>query len=504
MDPSAAASNRWLGRLATMLSVAGIVAVALGLRLAAGGHDLWLDEIWTLLMLDCYVKSPLDLIRGEMRHDNNHLLNSLYLHALGPHHPPLTYRIPAAVAGTLAVIVAGLIGRQRSPLAGWWCMAAFAISNLLVNFGSEARGYGLMSPALLIAQWAVLEAFEAESATAHGRPPARLAVAFNVASVCGILAHLSFAMGYLAILLWSSWRLLQEPRAWRQPLQILAAWHALPLATVLMLYWCFARGMTLGRGPPAGILSTAGSGLSALVGGPIGSPSAMVTGGVVAFIASLCLAQCWQARPDRSLFFLLSIVVAPALVVAAFPIDFYAIRYFLVPLQTVLLLVAGEVPVFVASQRAAGRAGMAGLAVAASLIVAAANLGRDGVLIARGRGAYRDLLQKVGAASTEPGPTIIAASDSHFRHKLLIAYHGEHLAGRGIRLLDDEELPSRGAEWYFVLDTRDGMPARPEVSDRHGNRYAFVGETRGGSLAAGHWQVYRNLRLLPTGPEQTP
>jgi hypothetical protein len=48
------------------------------------------------------------------------------------------------------------------------------------------------------------------------------------------------------------------------------------------------------------------------------------------------------------------------------------------------------------------------------------------------------------------------------------------------------------------------MPARPEVADRHGNRYAFVGETRGGSLAAGHWQVYRNLKLLPTGREQTP
>jgi hypothetical protein len=504
MDSSAAASNRWMGRLATTLAMAGLLIVALCLRLAASSHDLWLDEIWSLFMLDCYAKSPLDLVRGEMRHDNNHLLNSLYLHALGPHLPPLLYRIPAAVAGTLALIVAGLIGRKRSPLSGWWSAAAFATSYLLVNVSSEARGYGLMALALLVAQWAALAAFESGSATAGGRPPARLAVAFNIASVCGILAHLSFAMGYLAILVWSSWRLWQAPRTWHERLRAALAWHAVPLATLVTIYWFFARGMTVGRGPQAGILTTVSSGLSALVGGPIGSPAATLTGLVVAVIVGLCLAQCWRARPDRGLFFLLSIVVAPAVVVAAFPIDFYAIRYFLVPLQTVLLLVAGEVPVFVASQRAAGRAGMAGLAVAASLIVAATNLGRDGVLIARGRGAYRDLLQAVIAASTQPGPTIIAASDSHFRHKLLIAYHGEHLAGRGIRLLDDEELPSRGAEWYFVLDTRDGMPARPEVADRHGNRYAFVGETRGGSLAAGHWQVYRNLKLLPTGREQTP
>lgn len=503
MDPSAA-SSRWMVGQAAMLASAGLLGVALCLRFAASSHDLWLDEIWSLFMLDCYAKSPLDLVRGQMRHDNNHLLNSLYLHALGPHRPPLLYRIPAVVAGTLATIVAGMIGRQRSPLSGWWSAAACATSYLLVNVSSEARGYGLMALALLVAQWAALAAFESGSASTGGRPPARLAVAFNIASVCGILAHLTFAMGYLAILVWSSWRLWQTPRAWQERLRTMLAWHAVPLATLVTIHWFFARGMTLGRGPRAGILPTVSSGLSALVGGPIGSPAATVTGLVVAVIAGLCLAQCWRARPDRGLFFLLSIVVAPAVVVAAFPIDFYAIRYFLVPLQTVLLLVAGEVPVFVASQRAAGRAGMAGLAVAASLIVAAANLGRDGVLIARGRGGYRDLMQKVSAASTEPGPTIIAASDSHFRHKLLIAYHGEHLAGRGIRLLDDEELPSRGAEWYFVLDTRDGMPARPEVADRHGNRYAFVGETRGGSLAAGHWQVYRNLKLLPTVPEQTP
>lgn len=504
MDLSAAASNRWMDRQTTMLAVAGMVAVALGLRLAAGGHDLWLDEIWSLFMLDCYVQSPLDLVRGQMRHDNNHLLNSFYLFALGPHLPPLLYRIPAAIAGTLAVVVAGLIGRQRSPLAGWWCMAAFAISNLLVNCGSEARGYGLMSAALMIAQWAVLEAFEAGPAPAPSRPPARLAIAFNIASVCGLLAHLTFVTGLLAILLWSSWRLLQEPRSWRERLRILMAWHALPIASCMALYWFFVRGMTLGRGPPAGILATVSGGLSGLVGGPIGSSAATATGLVVFVLAALCLVQCWRARPARGLFFVLSIVVAPAVVTAAFPIDFYAIRYFLVPLQAVLLLVAEEVPVFIASQRAAGRAGMAGLAMAASLVTAAANLGRDGMLIARGRGAYHDCLREVVAASTAPGPAVTATSDSHFRHKLLIAYHGQDLGGRGIRLLDDEELPPQGAEWFFVLDNRDGMPARPEVADRHGNRYAFVGETRSGSLAAGHWQVYRNRSLLPTRPEHEP
>ena len=72
-------------RLASLLAIVGCAAI---LRLAAAANDLWFDEIWSLWLIARETKVPWDLFRGGMRHDNNHLLNSLYLFWL-PHHRPL-------------------------------------------------------------------------------------------------------------------------------------------------------------------------------------------------------------------------------------------------------------------------------------------------------------------------------------------------------------------------------------------------------------------------------
>ena len=72
-----------------LLVIAGCAAI---LRLAAAANDLWFDEIWSLWLIASEAQAPWDLFRGGMRHDNNHLLNSLYLFWLPPHLPPLTYR----------------------------------------------------------------------------------------------------------------------------------------------------------------------------------------------------------------------------------------------------------------------------------------------------------------------------------------------------------------------------------------------------------------------------
>lgn len=478
----------------TALGAIGLMAlVAFGLRLAAGMHDLWLDEIWSLFMIDCFVASPFDVVSGSMRHDNNHFLNTLYVACLGPHRAPWLYRMPAVVAGTAAVLVAWLVARQRGPASAWWSGLAFATSYVLVNCSSEARGYGLMCLFLLLAQWAALEAFETLPSVEETGRSIRSVVAFNVASMLGLVSHLTFATGYLALLAWSGWQISRRGGSLVERCQTLVAWHGLPLALLGAMAAGFAKGMTYGGGPPRSLIATAVNGLSALAGGPIGTAGATVTGLFVAVVGICCLVHCWRARPNRGLFFLLSILMAPAFVLAIVPIEHYAIRYLLVPLQTLLLLVAEELPLVIESQRIVGRPLLASMVLAGALVAAAANVARDGVLVGRGRGAYRELLRAVVAASRWPGPTITATSDSHFRNGLLIAYHQENLGGRGIRLLDEQELPHNGAEWYLLLDTRDGMPPRPFVTDAHKNRYAFVGETRGGSLSPGHWQVYRNV-----------
>ena len=52
------------------------------LRVLAVHGELWLDEAWSVLLVQD-VGSPLALAT-EVRHDNNHLLNSLWLWLVGP------------------------------------------------------------------------------------------------------------------------------------------------------------------------------------------------------------------------------------------------------------------------------------------------------------------------------------------------------------------------------------------------------------------------------------
>ena len=148
-------------------ALAAIVAAGAAVRLLACRGDLWLDEVWTLALLD-RVHSPLGILT-EMRHANNHVLNTLFAYAVGPLEHDTLYRAPAWLGGVLAIALGarlawlgdGPIRSDRRPAAdasagtrAVWAAAVLAGSYLLVLYGSEARGYSL-SLAFLLAALAV-------------------------------------------------------------------------------------------------------------------------------------------------------------------------------------------------------------------------------------------------------------------------------------------------------------------------------------------------------------
>ncbi len=475
-------------RIAFLLAV---FAGAAALRLAAAANDLWFDEIWSLWLIAREAQAPWDLVRGGMRHDNNHLLNSLYLFWLPPHLPPLAYRLASVAAGTAAVGVAWVLGRQRSAASGWWCAIAVATSHMLVNCSSEARGYGLMSLFLLVAQWAALERFETAARTAPGSR--WLPTIFGGACILGLLAHLTFVMGYLGILIWTTWVVVRQPAPLRANLRTLLAWHAVPLVFTGLLWLGFVRGMAYGKGPEQTLGVTAAKGLAALVGATQHLPLAAVAAAGVGCVSAWCLARCFSDRPQRAAFFVAAILVAPAAVLAAFPIDFYSVRYLLVPLQTLLILLASELAVIATS---AGRLSPR-VALAAGLVACGTNLARDAVLVHRGRGEYRRALALIKtSAAEEPAaendsPVITLGSNHDLRTHLLVAYHQKGLPGRPIRVLRADEMPAAGADWVVLNHLEDTDVAAPSITDDHGNRYELVASTRSGGLSETHWHLYR-------------
>ena len=85
-----------------------IVLLGFSVRWLASRDNFWFDEVWSW-NLATEANSYWE-IATAIRHDNNHVLNSWVIHALPPNVHWSFYRLPAVVAGTVAVALAGFSG----------------------------------------------------------------------------------------------------------------------------------------------------------------------------------------------------------------------------------------------------------------------------------------------------------------------------------------------------------------------------------------------------------
>ncbi|MBN8549573.1 MAG: hypothetical protein J0M12_09680, partial [Deltaproteobacteria bacterium] len=115
-----------------------IVVLGIFLRFEASLKELWLDEIYSLVLLQ---PSTTALQIFSIAVDNNHYLNSLYLFYLGAHASPLALHLPALLFAILTLILAVWICHRRGLLEGLLGAVVFSFSFVLVLYGSEARGY---------------------------------------------------------------------------------------------------------------------------------------------------------------------------------------------------------------------------------------------------------------------------------------------------------------------------------------------------------------------------
>src|SRR5207248_8824337 len=96
-------------RAAFALGVAGVLALAGGLRLAALGAEFWFDEVWSWELARS--AGPAWRAFFGLRHDNNHPLNTLFLSCCPEGLPWAWYRAHSLAAGVLSVGLAVLVAR---------------------------------------------------------------------------------------------------------------------------------------------------------------------------------------------------------------------------------------------------------------------------------------------------------------------------------------------------------------------------------------------------------
>jgi hypothetical protein len=330
------------------IAVSALVVLGGILRVYGARGDLWLDEIWSLVLLD-QVKSFGQIIWG-INSDNNHVLNSMYLYLIGPNATPILLRGMSIVLGIASVAAAGLILRRDGIVASLCAMLLFAVSYPVVHYGSEARGYsGLILFALLSLFFLQRE---------FSRPSWINRQGFGLAVGLGLLSHLSMAIPAAAFGIWTLyviWRrtgnlgkavgngffIFLPALIWTIAVAGSVGYVALRHGFVVSAYSVPNKFAVGGMNPFAftGFINAFGELIRLTVGLPDSVPAAACLVGATALIA--ISAPLWRDRDDRRFsLYVISVILLPAAVLAARLPNTDFPRYFLFSGIMFLLFIA--------------------------------------------------------------------------------------------------------------------------------------------------------------------
>lgn len=468
---------RWL-----RWAIVFVCVVAGALRLASAFGDLAIDEIWTWWVVRQSVHSMFDIF--TLRHDNNHLLNTIVIYILGPAAPDILYRLPAACASCFSVIVAGWIARRRG---GWTSVLTTSClvggSYLFILYGSEARGY---SYAVLFAYLSWLFLLRTDE---RGRWED--AAGFSLCACFGFLGHLTFIYCFAGFIVWAFLRWPQR-RSWMVPLAFIS-----PTLLAACLYLYFIRGMAIGGGPETTLTSALISTLSLMVGGPLYDDGALVAAVVSVILCSAGIVHLWSTDRRLACSYLTTTIAAPAAVLLMTGHQLIYPRYFLVSIAFGLLVLGDLTAHWWRTSRMLGRSGL----VCLFGLFLLCNANWVLALLNHGRGDYSNAMRWM-ANRSEQLPSSVS-SDHDFRNGLIFAYYSDRLwsSEPPLRYGDQQSLRGRPTDWV-IRHNFDGDPPFPTtISDPGGNAYRLERTFLHHSLTGWNWWIYRGAEKKLT---QTP
>ena len=464
--PGLAGSRRFW----SVLLALALVAVSGICRLYASLGDFWMDEIWSwMFVLD--MDSAWDVF--DIRHDNNHYLNTWMLYQLGVERHWIWYRIPAVIFGMGAVAIAGVIGRRSSAAEGFLAMVLMGGSYLCIHYSSEARGYAYVMFFSLLSFWIMQRLLEGTVWWFE--------ILFGACCVCGFLSHLSFANCYAALMVWSVVHCWRTHRDWL----VLSRWHIGPVLFVIGLYYVNLHGMTVGGGPETRLGEVIGRTLLLSVGGPESGPLS-VSAGVLAVCGLFYgLVLMGKSGSDVWLFYVIVMVVAPLAILGIVPRSDYYVRYFLV-VVTFALLVYARVLSHLFRQGGAAR----WAAVVVVLLVIMGNGLHIQRLIQLGRGSYQEAIRLMQRSSGTA--TFTVSSDHDARNVMVLTFYRPQLPNpQQMVYISSMNLPDDGVNWFLVHSQNRRDQPRTIHSDRHGNQYKLIRRYGYAGLSGWNWDVYR-------------
>ncbi|WP_397570232.1 hypothetical protein [Schlesneria sp. T3-172] len=449
-----------------------VLLAAAATRLASALGDLAIDEIWSWYFASQAIHKLSDVF--ALRHDNNHLLNTIVMYTLGPAVPDIVYRLPAALGSIASVITATWIaGRRGNGVNSLFTSVLVGASYLLILYGSEARGYSYAVVFGYLSWFCLLRMDKTRDW--------RDALGFALCASLGFLGHLTFLYCFAGFAVWGLWKWLVRP-SWLIPIAFVP-----PTTVAGLLYLYFIRGMAIGGGPESTLISALISTLSLVSGGPMYDDLALLMAGLSTVWLAAGFVHLWRTDRAIALSHVTIIVAAPAIVLFFTGHQLIYPRYFLIPIAFALL-VMGDVSASWWKQ--GGRFGqLCTVGMVGLFLVGNANWTR--LLIPDGRGDYSGAMRWMAQQTSEPPATV--SSDHDFRNGLIFAYYSERLWSKEppLRYLDQRTLQGRPTDW-LIRHNFEGDPTLPsQLVDPAGNAYELQRVFPHRSLTGWNWRVYR-------------
>lgn len=470
-------------RPAWWAAVGAIALIGLALRIVAARGGLWTDEAWSVIYA-AQARDPIGVFL-RINHDNNHHLYSLWLQAIGPAASPMLARAPAILAGSLCVVVAALLAGRRSMTAGVVAALLFAMTPILVAFGSEARGYSLMLLAALAMLLLVADMIE-------GRPVRGVRWWLALLAVLGMFSHLTMAAPIAIATLWVylEWRAERGPRdALPATLRLMGPALAATVGAVAFVFTAAAlsaTGMRLGGYEPFSSPHYAAA-LDdlALWSAGFGAPWPWLVPLLLGGAALLIIIRRPHWLGSRALLYALLILVVPLGIFAVHAGNSSFARYYLTSAIGLLLLMSEWI--------ARGFAGRPAVRVAAGALVATmlvVGLYRDSVLIEADRGRPAAALTDMAALS--PAGARIAFTEP--RLKAVVAVAAER-TGYPARFAGG----CASADFLLVSQSRWASAPVPATVERCGESMQAIDSSSTIPLTGDSWILYRARTLQSSG-----
>jgi len=401
------------------IAIVVVVVIGVLLRIRALFTEFWLDEIWSLRIAQ-EVHSWIEIFT-RVHHDNNHPLNTLFLHVLGDQPNWIWYRTLSFACGI--ALIALLIRAARND-AERIAIAVFASLSLpMIVYATEARGY---APAAMLCV----------AAYVYRDKQWVSAIAIALA----MLAHLTSVFIFAGLLVVTRKKFIA---------------YIIPLAVAAWLFASFATNEIIGGGPATSKLAISIEAAASILGGS----------GIVAALLAIVILVFEITKRDDKLFFIIALVVMPAIAIGAAG-QYVSARYFFVCIPFALLLLASFV----------SRNTKAGVAIVAVWILATSMQLMP--FFRFGRGAYIEAMRFMSPA--------VVSGDNDFRNGTVIAFYSRYV--KGIRYASD-------GDWYLVESFGD-FSEMPRAIKANGHDFTLARIFPYGGTSGWTWLVYRRVPPL--------